>query len=263
MRNIKLTIEYDGTNYSGWQIQPKLDTIQGIIESKLSIITKAKVNVIGSGRTDTGVHAVGQVANFNTESKMTTDEFISALNTLLPRDIVIKHAEDVDEAFHSRFDAKSRAYEYAILNGKISSSFLYNYTYLISKPINAELMNRACQALIGIHDFSSFASGGDHVNSTIRNVMDAKFKILDSAFQNDGWWLSDIAKNYRLIIFYIRANAFLRGMVRAIVGTLLEVGMDKIPVGKIKDILEMRDRKCAGPSLPAKGLCLVNVSYNA
>ena len=263
MRNIKLLIEYNGKNYFGWQIQSGGKTIQGIIESKLSIITKAEVGVIGSGRTDAGVHALGQVANFKTELRITPDEFKKALNSLLPGDIVIKHAEEVDGSFHSRFDATSRIYEYMILNSNTPSSFLRNYAYMVPRPIDVDLMNEACEFLIGVHDFASYASNSDPVHSTVRNVMDAKCKMLDAGYwmQESGLWLSDVMKEHRLIVFRIRANAFLRGMVRAIVGTLLEVGMGRMPPEKVKEILEMKDRSCAGPSLPAKGLCLVKVGY--
>lgn len=256
MRNIKLTIEYDGTNYCGWQIQPGCDTIQGIIESTLSRITKSEVDVLGAGRTDAGVHALGQVANFRTESRMTPDEFRLALNSLLPRDIVIKYVEEVDENFHSRFDAVSRTYHYTILNANTPSAFLRNYVYVFAKPIDIDIMNIACQYLIGTHDFQSFASNSDEIHSTIRTVNIAEWTLLDSNSSVLGY-----EKGHHLIRFRIEANAFLRGMVRAITGTLLEVGVGKIQPEKVKEILEAKDRTIAGASLPAKGLCLVNVVY--
>lgn len=257
MRNIKLTIEYDGTNYCGWQIQPGCYTIQGVLESALSKITKSEVDVIGAGRTDAGVHATGQVANFKTESKMTPSEFKLALNSLLPRDIVINYAEEVEEGFHSRFDAISRTYHYTILNADTPSAFLRNYVYVFKKPIDVDIMNEASEYLIGTHDFSSFASMGDPVHSPIRTVTFAEWRLLTPELSIFGFE----SGQQRLIRFCIKANAFLRGMVRAIVGTLLEVGTGKIPPEKVKEILELRDRTKAGPSLPAKGLCLVNVEY--
>lgn len=256
MRNIKLIIEYDGTNYCGWQIQPGCDTIQGILESVLFKITKSKVDVIGAGRTDAGVHAVGQVANFKTESKMTPNEFKLALNSLLPRDIVINYAEEVDKSFHSRFDAISRTYNYTILNSDTPSVFLRNYVYLFSKPIDIDIMNEACKYLIGTYDFSSFASLGDPIHSPTRTVIFAEWHLLPIDPSIFGY-----ESKQRLIRFYIKANAFLRGMVRAIVGTLLDVGTGKIQPEKVKEILELKDRTKAGPSLPAKGLCLANVEY--
>jgi len=256
MRNIKLTIEYDGTNYCGWQIQPGCNTIQGILESTLSKITKSKVDVIGAGRTDAGVHALGQVANFKTESNMTPNEFKLALNSLLPRDIVINQVEEVDESFHSRFDAISRTYHYTILNSKTPSAFLRNYVYLFPKPIDINIMNDACKYLIGTYDFSSYASLGDPIRNSIRTVTFAKWDLLNSNLSVLGY-----ESGHQLIRFCIKANAFLRGMVRAIVGTLLNVGIGKINPEKVKEILELRDRTKAGPSLPAKGLCLVSVDY--
>ncbi|MGB9594735.1 MAG: tRNA pseudouridine(38-40) synthase TruA [Candidatus Poribacteria bacterium] len=256
MRNIKLTIEYDGTNYYGWQIQPKSNTIQGTLEFTLSKITKSKVDVIGAGRTDAGVHAVGQVANFKTESKMTPNEFKLALNSLLPHDIVINYAEEADESFHSRFDAISRTYHYTILNADTSSAFLRNYVYLFQRPIDIDTMNEACKYLIGTHDFSSFASLGDSIHSSIRTVSLAEWRLLNIDSSIFGY-----ESKHRLIRFYIKANAFLRGMVRAIVGTLLDVGTGKIQPEEVKEILELKDRTKAGSSLPAKGLCLVNVEY--
>lgn len=260
MQNIKLILEYDGTNYCGWQTQAKNATIQGVLESKLAIITKAKVDVIGSGRTDAGVHALGQVANFRTESKMSPNDFKKALNGSLPRDIVVKHAEAVDIRFHSRFDAVSRTYEYAILNTKTPLAFLRKYTYMLSKPVDVELMNEACKYLVGMQDFSSFAASGDPINSFVRNVMEAKCNILDKMSDAE-WWLPNAIKEQNIILFRIKANAFLRGMVRALAGTLLEVGLGKMPIEGVKEILEMKNRSCAGRSLPTNGLCLVDVSY--
>ena len=258
MRNIKLLIEYEGTNYCGWQIQPECETIQGIIESSLSKITKVDTDVIGAGRTDAGVHALGQAANFRTDSRMTPDEFKSALNSLLPRDIVIKHVEEVDESFHSRYDAINRVYHYTILNSATPSAFLRNNVYVISRPIDVELMNTACEFLMGTHDFSSFGSASDPVRSTVRNIKHARWYVFDSQCS-----VIDEGCKHHLIQLRIEANAFLRGMVRAIAGTLLEVGLGKIAPEKIKDILEMKDRSSAGPSLPAKGLCLVRVDYGS
>ncbi len=254
MRNIKLVIEYDGTNYHGWQVQPKLKTIQGMIESKLSMITKADTGVIGAGRTDAGVHALGQVANFKTDSRMMPEEFKAALNSVLPKDIVIKNAQEVEGDFHARYDAINRAYRYTILNEKTSSAFLRNYTYLVSQPLDVDGMADACRSLLGEHNFSSFASVGDPVRSFVRTVTDARILNVEHA-------ASLFHTQHRLIQFYIEANGFLRSMVRAITGTLLEIGKGKTPPGKMREIMEAKDRSAAGPSLPARGLCLVRVDY--
>jgi len=259
MRNVKLIIEYDGTAYHGWQIQPELTTIQGVIESKLSIITKADMAVTGAGRTDAGVHALGQVANFRTESGMTPEQFKLALNRALPRDIVIRRAQEVDDDFHSRFSAVSRTYRYTILNEKTPSAFLRNYTYRVRDSINVDSMSEACKILLGEHDFSSFASTGDPVKNFVRTVNNASVTEVEGAHKDA--FLSIPLQQYRLIQFQIEANAFLRSMVRAIIGTLLEIGRGKMPPEKMRNILEAKDRSVAGPNLPAKGLCLMEVGY--
>ena len=269
MRNIKLIIEYDGTNYHGWQVQQGLKTIQGVIESKLSMITKADTGLSGAGRTDAGVHALGQVGTFKTNSRMTPKEFKAALNSALPRDIVIKHAQEVESDFHARYSATSRIYRYTILNGATPSAFLRNYTYLVKKPINIDNMADACKILLGTHDCSSFASTGDPVQSFVRTISDVsikrqEFDIEHSAEQAGSMFCvqhTEFGIKYPLIYFKIEANAFLRGMVRAIMGTLLEIGTGKMAPEKMREILEAKDRSVAGQGLPAKGLCLIKVTY--
>ncbi len=262
MRNIKLIIEYDGTDYCGWQVQPELRTIQGVIQSSLSTITKAETGIIGAGRTDSGVHALCQVANFNTESRMKPGEFKAALNSLLPKDIVVRHVEEVDENFHARYSAIKRAYRYIIINGTTPSAFLHRYAYLVHEPIQVEKMAEAYQYLIGTYDFSSFASGSDPVKTYTRTIFDVRIVKEHPLSYFPLFYLNNILNTeINMIYFYIEANAFLRGMVRAIVGTLLEVGKGKMPPERIKDILDAKDRSAAGPSLPARGLCLVNVEY--
>ena len=251
---IKLVIEYEGTDYHGWQVQPGLKTIQGALESKLSMITKADTGVIGAGRTDAGVHALGQVAHFETNSRMTPEEFKAALNSVLPRDIVIKHVQEVESDFHARHSATSRIYRYTILNDRTPSAFLRNYAYLVPDPIDVDSMADACQYLLGTHDFSSFASTGDPVRSFVRTVSDARILDVEHA-------ASLLHNQHRLIHFHIEANAFLRCMVRAIAGTLLEIGKGKMLPEKMRDIIEAKDRSAAGPSLPARGLCLIKVDY--
>ncbi len=281
MRNIKLVIEYDGTNYHGWQLQPGLKTIQGMLESSLSTIAKADVTLYGAGRTDAGVHALGQVANFRTDSRMTPEEFRMALNSVLPGDIVIKHVQEVQEDFHARYSAVSRTYRYTILNEKTPSAFLRNYVYRVPDSIDVDSMADACKALLGTHDFSSFASTGDPVQDFTRTVtyagilQDARRKTQDtrqkekkSDLESGVLSLESLSIQYpassieyRLIHFQIEANAFLRCMVRAIAGTLLEIGKGKMPPEKMRDIMEARDRRAAGPNLPSKGLYLVKVDY--
>jgi len=261
MRNIKLVIEYEGTNYHGWQIQPGLDTIQGILESRLSIITKADTEVIGAGRTDAGVHALAQVANFKTDSRMTPQEFKSAFNSILPKDIVVKDAQEVEDDFHARYGATSRTYVYTILNSTTPSAFLRNYVYVVPQPIDVSLMSDACNLLVGTHDFSSFASVGDPKRNLTRTVYDVKLKDKRQESSKTFALCPMLYGFCSFIHLQIEANAFLRGMVRAIAGTLLEIGRGKMPPEKITEILEAKDRSTAGPSLPARGLCLIKVDY--
>ncbi len=261
MRNIKLTIEYDGTNYHGWQIQPRMETIQGVIQVKLSMITKADVTLYGAGRTDAGVHALCQVANFKTGSRMTPAEFKLALNSVLPNDIVIKRVEEVTDDFHAQYSAKRRTYIYTILNDTTPSAFLRNYTYMVMQPIDVDSMAGACGALIGTYDFSSFASTGDPVKSFVRTIIDAKMLDSRCSILDTGCLMPFSCTEHRLIHFQIEANGFLRCMVRAIAGTLLEIGKGRTPAERMRDIIGAKDREAAGPNLPGRGLCLSNVDY--
>jgi tRNA pseudouridine38-40 synthase len=245
MRNIKLVIEYDGTNYQGWQVQPKGLTIQGMIEEKLALITGEATHLIGSGRTDSGAHAFGQVANFRTKSQLDVHSIQRALNSLLPPDIVIQKVEEVEEDFHARRQSKSKVYEYRILNRDLRSAFHYEYAWYIPQKLDLKEMRKATRILAGEHDFSSFRSVGSPTRTAIRRVIRAEWKR-----GRDGF-----------IRFEIEANGFLKQMVRALVGTLVEVGRDKIDSEEFRKILDSRDRKRAGPTAPARGLFLKEVKY--
>ena len=245
MRNIRLLIEYDGTNYQGWQVQPKGPTVQGMIEEKLAWITGEAVHLIGSGRTDSGVHAFGQVANFKTKSQLDVHSIQKALNSLLSPDIVIQKAEEVEEDFHARRESKSKVYEYRILNRDIRSAFRHGYAWHISQRLDLEEMRKATLMLIGEHDFSSFRSVGSPTRTAIRRIIRADWKR-----GRDG-----------LIRFEVEANGFLKQMVRALVGTLVEVGRGKIDSEEFQKILDSQDRKKAGPTAPAHGLFLKEVKY--
>lgn len=243
MRNLKLLIEYDGTNYCGWQVQPNLPTIQGTIKEKIQQIEQDKINLIGAARTDAGVHAEGQVANFYSQSSISPYNLLRALNSLLPPDIVIKKVAEVPGDFHARRSARSRLYRYIILTRRFPSAFLYRYYYLFPLSLDLKSMIEASHYLIGTNDFSSFCSK-ERKSNRVRTV------------KNCHW-----VKRGDFIYFYIEANAFLRAMVRTISGTLLEVGKGKLAPADIKNILEARNRNCAGPTLPASGLCLIKVRY--
>jgi len=245
MRNIKLLIEYDGTNYQGWQVQPKGSTIQGMLEEKLGLLTGESIQLFGSGRTDSGVHALGQVAHFKTDSQMDIRSMQRALNSLLPRDIVIQKIEEVEEGFHARKHSKSKVYEYRILNRSLRSVFHRGYVWYIPQKLNLREMKKATQNLVGEHDFSSFRSVGTPTRTAVRRVIRAEWKRGREGF----------------IRFEIEANGFLKQMVRAIIGTLVEVGKGKINSVEFRKILESKDRRKAGPTAPAHGLFLKEVKY--
>ena len=245
MRNIKLLIEYDGTNYQGWQVQPKGPTLQGILEEKIGLLTGEAIQLFGSGRTDSGVHALGQVAHFKTKSPMDIRSMQRALNSLLPPDMVIQKIEEVDEDFHARRHSKSKVYEYRILNRNLRSAFQRGFAWHIPQKIKFKEMEKATRWLIGEHDFSSFRSTGSPTQTTVRRVIRAEWKKGRNG----------------LIRFEIEANGFLKQMVRSIVGTLVEVGKGKIKGEDLQGILDSKDRKKAGPTAPAHGLFLKEVKY--
>ena len=244
MRNIKLTIEYDGTNYHGWQIQSNGITVQETIQIALQTLTKTKAQIIGAGRTDSGVHAAGQVANFFTESELTSDSIRKALNSMLPDDVVITDVQDVSPDFHARFSALSRTYRYTILNREFPSAFLGSTTYFFRRLIHIDRIDDICRVLIGKKDFSSFQrSGSERINP------------ICTVFAASCWRDAD------LVYFQIEADAFLRGMVRALVGTVLKLQEMPNPNPRFRKILDARDRSAAGASAPAHGLSLIAVKY--
>jgi tRNA pseudouridine38-40 synthase len=245
VRTIKLIIEYDGSNYLGWQIQPNGETIQGVIQDCLKRLTGESLHVMSSGRTDSGVHALGQVAHFRTESRMDANAFQRALNSLLPEDIVIRRAEEVQADFHARRSAKSKVYEYRILNRATPPAIDRQYVWHVPQKLNLDDMKKATHNLMGEHDFSAFRSVGSSARSSVRNILRADWK------RGKG----------ELLRFEIEASGFLKQMVRAIVGTLVEVGRGKISAQEFKRILDSKDRKEAGPTAPARGLFLKEVKY--
>jgi len=245
VRNIKLTIEYDGGAYHGWQIQPGLRTIQGVMREQIAQITQKKVNLIGAGRTDAGVHVLAQVASFKTESTIDLPSLQRGLNSLLPPDIVVKGLEEVAEEFHARFSARSKVYEYHILNQPYPSAILRDYAWFIPHELALPSMRRCGKLLIGSHDFSSFRASGDESRHSIREVISLEIE------RREG----------NLIVIAIEANAFLRGMVRSIVGTLVAVGRGKTSFSEFKEIFGAHDRRRGGMTAPAHGLFLVEVKY--
>jgi tRNA pseudouridine38-40 synthase len=245
IRTIKLILEYEGTNYLGWQIQARGPTLQGVIEEQLCRLTGESVRLSASGRTDAGVHALGQVAHFRTRSSLALSSFQNALNSLLPADIVVLKVEEVDEEFHARKGVKSKIYEYRILNRNLRSVFHRRDAWHIPQTLNLDTMKTASRFLVGEHDFSSFQSSGSSVKTTVRRIFCAEWR------KGQGG----------LLRFEIEASGFLRQMVRAIVGTLVDVGRGKLSPEDFEKILLARDRKKAGPTAPARGLFLREVRY--
>ena len=244
-KNIKLTLEYDGTRYHGWQRQTSLPTLQELLEEKIETMTGETVNLIASGRTDTGVHALHQVANFKTHTHL--DPFIvkKGLNALLPADIFIKQAEHVPLDFNSRYSAKRKTYEYRILNREEPDIFLRSYTWHIAADLNLKKMSACLSMLIGRHDFSSFKSSGSGNKDPVREMMRAEIRDPEAD----------------LITVLLEAHGFLRHMVRNILGTVVQVGRGKIEVDDFKEIFQSKDRSKAGIKAPSQGLFLTMVKY--
>ena len=245
MRNIKLTIEYDGKDFYGWQKQPNKLNIQGEIEKAIYNITKEEVDLIGSGRTDAGVHALGQIANFKINSNISIEKLPLALNSQLKNSIIIKKAEVVDERFHSRYNAKQKTYRYIINNSQCGTAIYRNLEYCFPIELDVEKMKEATKYFEGEHDFKAFKSSGTSGKNSVRTIYKAIVK-----------------KEGERIIIELTGNGFLYNMVRIISGTLLDVGMGKIAPDEIEDIIESKDRQKAGKTLPAHGLYLVEVLYN-
>ncbi len=253
-RNIKLILEYDGTFFHGWQRQKLSPTIQEVLEQALSKLTGEKIHVIGSGRTDAGVHALGQVANFYTKTTIPCEGFLKGLNSILPESIAIKEAKEVEHGFHAQYSAIAKKYIYKILISEVRSPlFAKRAWHINSKGLNIQKMNEAAQYLIGEHDFSSFKASGSEVKSNVRKIISCGFKELDQK--------TFLPQNSKVIVFYIVANGFLRYMVRNIVGSLIEVGLEKKEPYWIKEILLLKDRKYAAKTAPSWGLYLKEVFY--
>jgi len=244
MRNVKIVLEYDGTDFHGWQIQARGRTVQGVLEEVLSRLDHRPVMVHGAGRTDRGVHAEAQVANFFLERERTPTELLRAINANLPPDVRIKHVEFVEPDFHARLDARSKTYRYTMFCGRILSPFLYRYVYHLIFPVDVTSMQQAAKMLMGEHDFASFSTREYERKSTVRCIREVEL-----------WCERD------LLALEITADGFLRYMVRTIAGTLCEIGRGRLQVKDMERILAARDRRLAGPTLPAKGLTLVRVDY--
>lgn len=246
MRNIKLTLEYDGRRYQGWQKLGDSDkTIQEKIESILEKMTEEKIELIGSGRTDAGAHARGQVANFKTESTMSLNDMQGYLNRYLPKDVAVKEIEEVPERFHSRYNAKSKQYSYYVWNDKVRSVFNHHHSYYHPMTLDLEKMKEACEKLVGTHDFLGFSSLRKSKKSTVRTIESISIE------ENEG-----------LLRITFVGEGFLYNMVRILVGTLLEIGDGTLDISVIDEVFDAKVRKTAGMTVPAQGLFLDEVTYD-
>ena len=242
--NIKLTVEYDGTRYHGWQVQAKGETIQAVLERAISTFVGKSTRITGSGRTDAGVHALGQVVNFYSDEDLNLHKVRRGLNALTPEDITIKDVEIVPDSFDARRDGRSRIYEYHILNRPTPSPFFLNRAWHVHESLDLQPMREAMHCLEGEHDFSAFRAAGCDAAHPVRTV-----------------YRTSLEQQGELLVYTIEATAFLRHMVRNIVGTLVEVGRGVRSPQSFAELLKSRDRTKAGPTAPPHGLYLVEVKY--
>jgi len=257
MRNIKLTLAYDGTDFSGWQIQPGQSTVQGYLNDVAEKVTQSQVTMQGAGRTDARVHASGQVANFKTESEMSPEEFQRAFNALLPASIRVMAAEEAGLDFHSRWSALAKTYRYRIFRGRVVPPSHWRYVQHDPFPLDFDAMAEAARKFEGEHDFTSFAAStgseeDDRERLVVRTIYRSEFLRIpsDNATGSDEEW-----------VYVVRGKSFLRYMVRKMVGTIVEVGRCRLRPGDIPAIFALRDRSKSGPTMPPHGLCLVEVEY--
>lgn len=242
MFNYKMVIQYDGTDFCGWQIQKEQRSVQGEITNALNILLKKEISITGAGRTDAGVHAWGQAANFLYEEELDLYRFRYSLNSILPKEIVVREMNKIEQNFNARFSATSRSYFYIITNHR--SPFWDKFSHQLYRALDLNFLNRLSQLLIGKKDFSCFSKNISEQEKTICEIKEARWK-----------------RQGEMIFFFIEADRFLHGMARAITGTLLQLHDDKNAAGKLKNIIELKERSEAGISVPAKGLFLFKVRY--
>ena len=247
MRNLKITLQYDGSEYVGWQRQPNGTSIQGLLEAALQPIDGQPVTVHGAGRTDAGVHAIAQVASVQLTASLDPATLARALNAVLPADVRVLAVDEAPAEFHARFSATAKTYEYRIVNAPFVSAFLHRYAWQVAPPLDVALMRRSSNVLVGHHDFAAFQGAGAEVHTTERTIRSIEWQ------DGHGFNLP--------IVMRISGNGFLRHMVRTIVGTLVEIGSGRWEPERLVQALESRDRTRAGPTAPARGLFLVNVEY--
>lgn len=251
MRRIRLIVAYDGTGYCGWQIQRNGVTIQGELEKALQKLLGETVEVIGASRTDSGVHALGNIAVFDTESRIPAEKFAIAVNHFLPEDIRIQKSDEVETEYHPRYQKTEKIYEYTVLNTVIELPAWRHYSYHVYQKLDIEMMRKAAGELLGEHDFSAFCSAGSQVKSKVRTIYDIAVTEEPVPDENGG----------RIIRLRVRGNGFLYNMVRIIAGTLLEAGMGRRSVESIREAIQTGNRGKAGPTAPPQGLMLIDIHH--
>ena len=253
MRTFKLTVAYDGTAYVGWQRQAAGASIQGCLEAALRDLAGSGVAVVGAGRTDAGVHALGQVAGVRLDVRLDPGALGRAANARLPEDIRVVDSAAAPDGFHARFDAVAKSYRYRLLHGPVMSPFLRRYAWHVRERLDAGAMAEAGRALLGEHDFAAFQAAGGAVRSTVRTLFELTVRRTSGAAWTGG--------GAEMTVIDVRGSGFLRHMVRTIVGTLVEVGRGRRGPAEIEQVLRGADRRAAGPTAPARGLCLTEVGY--
>ena len=244
-RRIRMIVEYDGTNYAGWQRQANAIAVQQVVEEALTKLTQTPVTITGASRTDAGVHALGQTVHFDTESRIPAEKFAYALNTMLPADVRIRRSEDIDDDFHARFSTRGKRYRYLIYQNAHAGALNRNTHAHVIYPLNDDLMRREAQALIGTHDFAAFAASGSVVKDTVRTIYAVRLERRGDELE-----------------LTVEGNGFLYNMVRIIAGTLISIGTGKLEPGAFARAIETGDRLALGVTAPAHGLTLMEVFYD-
>src|SRR5579871_1863943 len=258
MRNIKLTIAYDGTDFSGWQAQPGQPTVQGALTDELEKLTQRRLMIHAAGRTDAGVHAAAQVVNFKTQAELAPEEFQRAFNALLPPTIRVNAAEEVGPDFHARWNALAKRYQYRIYRGLVVPPFVWKYVHHDAFELNFDAMAEAARLFLGEHDFSTFAASSgseedDRERTTVRTIYQSEWSRVPAS--------SSANPDAEEWVYIVRGRSFLRHMVRKMAGTLVEVGRGKLAPDDVPKLLALRDRSKSGMTMPAQGLCLESVEY--
>lgn len=252
LRNVRLTVAYDGTGFHGWQRQPSAPTVQACLEEAIRRVIGEPVKLFGSGRTDAGVHALGQVSNFTSSCRIPLSNLLKAVNNVLPPEVRVREACEVSPGFHARYDVRSKTYRYRILQSKICSPFLWRFVWHCPYALDRQRMAAAARTFVGIHDFTSFAASGD-----AEDEVSGTSSMTRTVFASRVLW----SPRTRILAYEVRGSGFLHHMVRNLVGTLVEVARGKLKPDDVPRILKTQDRTLAGPTAPAQGLCLVRVEY--